>query len=72
MLGTITPPGKLPLYVGVLTTVALAVSSAVLLLLAPALERVGFSLLFMTVLTCGVGSLLLNVFVLKRLLHKSK
>jgi hypothetical protein len=35
-------------------------------LLAPALERVGFGLLFATVLLCGTLSLFVNVFFLRK------
>ena len=66
MLGEVTPPGRLPLYAGVMTTITLAVSSAVLLLLAPALERMGFMLLFLTVLACGVISLLISLLILRK------
>jgi len=66
MLGEVTPSGKLPLYVGVLTTISLAVSSAVLLLLAPALESISFSLLFLTVLACGAASLLISLLILRK------
>jgi len=68
MMGEVTPSGKLPLYVGVLTTISLAVSSAVLLLIAPALERIGFMPLFLVVLACGVVSLLMSLFILRKYL----
>jgi len=64
LLGEVSPLTKLPLYVGVYTTISMALSSAVLLLLAPALENIGFMLLFATVLICGVLSLLINIFSL--------
>lgn len=70
LFGEICPSAKLPLYVGVLTTISLALSSAVILLLAPVLERVGFSVLFVVVLTCGVVSLLVNRLVLRKHLGK--
>jgi len=66
LLDEVTPSGKMPLYVGVLTTISLATSSAVLLLLAPVLENVGFTLLFVTVLVCGVLSLLINLLVFRK------
>jgi len=72
MLGEVTPPGKLPLYVGVLTTVSLAVSSAVLLLLAPVLERISFAFLFVTVLVCGTASLLISLLVLRKQLKQKQ
>jgi len=72
LLGEVSPPAKIPLYVGVHTTISMAVSTAFVLLLAPALERVGFMPLFLLVLVCGLGSLLANVFVLKkRLAHET-
>lgn len=61
LLDKVTSSGKIPLYVGVLTTISLVLSSAVLLLLAPALERIGFSLLFWVVSICGAGSLAVNL-----------
>ena len=66
MLGEVSPSGKIPLYVGVHTTISMAVSTGMVLLLAPALERVGFIPLFLLVLLCGAGSLLANVFILKK------
>ena len=65
-LGEISPPPKLPLYVGVNTTISLALSSAVLLLLAPALERAGFKLLFAVIFACGMLSLAFNLFMLRK------
>ena len=70
LLDDVTPPGRLPLYAGVLTTISLAVSSGILLMLAPVLEHVGFTLLFVTVLTFGILSLLINLFVFRRGLKK--
>jgi len=61
----VCPPSKLPLYVGVYSIISLALSSAVLLLLAPVLERIGFMVLFTTVVICGVLSLLCNLFILR-------
>ena len=66
LLGEVSPFGKLPLYVGVDATISLALSSMVLLLLAPVLESIGFMVIFATVLACGVFSLLINLFVLRR------
>jgi len=66
MLGEVTPAGKLPLYVGVLTTISLATSSAVLLLLAPTLEHMGFAPLFLTVLICGAAGLFASLFILRK------
>ena len=70
LLDKVTSSGKLPLYVGVLTIISLALSSAVLLLLAPALERIGFTLLFVVVLVCGTASLAVNLLVFRRLLAR--
>jgi len=72
LLDNVTPSGKLPLYVGVLTTISLAISSGVLLLLAPVLEHIGFDLLFVTVLGCGALSLLVNLFVFRRHLNRRR
>lgn len=66
LLDGVTPPGKLPLYVGVLTAISMAISSGILLLLAPAIERVGFGLLFVVVLSCGVLSLFVNLLFFRR------
>ena len=66
LLGEVSPATKLPLYVGVHTTISMALSTVVVLLLAPALEHIGFMPLFVLVLVCGMLSLLANLFVLKR------
>jgi len=66
LLDKVTSSAKLPLYVGVLTTISLALSSAVLLLLAPVLENIGFTLLFVVVLTCGGASLAVNLLVFRK------
>ena len=72
LLGAVSPLTKLPLYVGVQTTISLALSSAVLLLLAPIMESIGYVLLFATVFACGLFSLLINLFILqKQLAHIS-
>jgi len=70
LLEKVTSSEKFPLYVGVLTTISMAVSSAVLLLLAPVLENVGFTLLFAVVLACGLASLAVNLLFFRRLLKK--
>jgi MFS family permease len=70
LLGEVSPPTKLPLYVGVHFTISMALSSAVVLLLAPVLEAFGFNPLFTIVLICGLLSLLLNIFVLRKMLGK--
>ena len=66
LVGTVSPLAQLPLYAGVNSVVSLALSAAVLLLLAPALERVGFTPLFAIVLLCGAVSLLTNELALRR------
>jgi len=71
LIGEVSPPAKLPLYVGVQTTISLALSSVVLLLLAPAMESISFALLFATVFACGVLSLSINMLVLRKHLAKS-
>jgi len=70
LLEKVTSSEKFPLYVGVLTTISMAVSSAVVLLLAPVLENIGFTLLFVVVLTCGLASLAVNLLFFRRLLKK--
>jgi len=66
LLGEVSPAQKLPLYVGVHTTISMALSAVVVLLLAPALEHVGFIPLFALVFICGLLSLCSNLFVLKK------
>jgi len=66
LIGEISPTAKLPLYMGVFSIITMAVSAVVVLLLAPVLEKMGFSLLFIIVLACGLLSLLINVFVLRK------
>jgi len=66
LFSEVSPSARLPLYVGVYTVISLALSSAVLFMLAPALESIGFMVLFATVLACGAFSLLCNLFVLRR------
>jgi len=68
IIGEVSPSAKLPLYVGVQNTISLALSSIVLLLLAPVLENFGFVLLFVTVLACGIFSLLMNVIFLRKVM----
>jgi len=72
LLDKVTSSGKIPLYVGVLMTISMALSSAVLLLLAPALENIGFALLFVVVLICGLASLAVNLLVFMKHLAKRK
>ncbi|MCL2604258.1 MAG: MFS transporter [Defluviitaleaceae bacterium] len=70
LIGEVTPAGKLPLYAGVMNIVSLALSSVVLLLLAPVLESAGFSLLFIVVILCGIFSLVTNFLLLRKYLYK--
>jgi UMF1 family MFS transporter len=72
MLGLVSPSNKLPLYVGVLTMISLAASAAVVLLLAPILEHVGFTVLFVTVFVCGAASLSVNLLILRKKLSHMK
>jgi Na+/melibiose symporter-like transporter len=53
MLGDVSPKGKAPLYVGVLFSISMLVSSVVVLALAPVLEILGFTALFVLVAACG-------------------
>jgi len=71
MLGEISPLEKIPLYVGVHTTISVTISAVIVLLLAPVLEGIGFTPLFIIVLSCGLLSLLINVLVLKKRLNES-
>ena len=66
LLGEVAPTTKLPLYVGVYMTISMALSAAVVLLLAPVLESFGFIPIFVTVLICGLLSLLVNMLILKK------
>jgi len=66
IFGEVAPPTKLPLYVGVYMTISMALSAGVVLLLAPVLERFGFAPIFATVLLCGLLSLTINIFVLRK------
>ena len=72
LLGEVSPPAKLPLYVSVQTTISTALSATIVLVLAPILESFGFMPLFGIVLTCGILSLTLNTFVLRKRLLKGK
>jgi len=66
LVGKVSPVSHLPLYAGVNSIISLAFSAVVLLLLAPALQRVGFAPLFVIVLLCGAISLATNELVLRR------
>jgi hypothetical protein len=66
MLGEVSPPGKAPLYVGILFSISMLVSSVVVLALAPVLESVGFTALFVLVAVCGAVGWHRNVRVFQR------
>ena len=66
LIGEVSPTAKLPLYVGVYFTISTATSALLILLLAPVLENFGFTTLFIIVLTCGLSSLMINIFVLRK------
>jgi len=70
LLGEVSPTAKLPLYVGVYFTISTAIAAIIVLLLAPMLENLGFTTLFLIVLICGFSSLLINVFILRKRLKK--
>jgi len=70
LIGEVSPSTKLPLYVGVYFTISTALSAVIILLFAPVLENLGFMPLFATVLTCGLLSFIINVFVLKKRLSR--
>ncbi|MDM7856018.1 MFS transporter [Cellulomonas alba] len=61
MLGDVSPRGKSPLYVGILLSISMLLSSVVVLALAPVLDHVGFTALFVLVLVCGAAAWYLNV-----------
>jgi len=69
MLGDVSPPGKSPLYVGVLFMISMALSSVVVLLLAPLMELAGFTILFVMVVVCGALGLFYNLFVFQKRLR---
>jgi len=66
LLGIVSPPNKLPLYVGVHTTVSSAFSTVFILVLSPILDYIGFIPLFSLVLLCGLLSLFVNLLILKK------
>jgi len=66
LTGEVAPQQKLPLYVGVYMTISMALSTIVVLLLAPMVENFGFTPIFITVLLCGILSFAINVFVLRK------
>lgn len=61
MLGDVSPKGKAPLYVGILFSISMLLSSVVVLGLAPVLESLGFTALFVLVSVCGAVGWYLNV-----------
>ena len=66
LIGEVNAADKLPLYAGVLNTISLAFSAAIVMGLAPILENVGFTILFVIVAICGGVSFLFNRFILKK------
>ena len=72
LLGEIGVPGKLPLYAGVLNVVSLSFSATALLVLAPVVEHIGFNWLFIIIMSCGILSLLVNIFIFRRALRAVK
>ena len=69
MIGDVSPPGKSPLYVGVLFIMSTALSPIAILVLAPVLEVAGFGLLFAVVTICGGLGFFYNVFVFQKRLR---
>ena len=61
MLGDVSPKGKAPMYVGILFSISTLLSSVVVLGLAPVLESLGFTALFVLVSVCGAVGWYLNV-----------
>ena len=66
LFGIVSPSNKLPLYVGVHTTISSAFSAVVILALSPILDNIGFIPLFALVLACGLLSLFVNLFLLRK------
>ena len=66
LLGDVSPSAKLPLYAGALQVISMALSSTVLLLIAPVLEDISFAWLFVTVIGCGIISLVINLLFLRK------
>ena len=72
MLGEVSPPGKSPLYVGVLFIMSMGLASVAVLALAPILEATGFAVLFIIVVICGGLGLFYNLFVFQKRLKLRK
>ena len=66
LLGLVSPPNQVTIHVGVQSALSLALSALVVLVLAPLLEHTGFMPMFAIVLACGVSSLAVNVFGLRK------
>ena len=66
LLGLVSPPTQVTMHVGVQSAISLALSALVVLLLAPLLQRIGFVPMFAIVIICGAGSLMVNVFGLRK------
>lgn len=61
MLGDVSPSGRAPSYVGTLFAISMLVSSVAVLALAPLLDALGFTALFVLVAGCGAAGWYLNV-----------
>ena len=70
LMGEVCETTKLPLFIGVHATIAMILSAVMILLLAPVLENMGFIPLFSIILTCGLISLMVNVFILRKRMTK--
>ena len=66
LLGIVSPPTQVTLHVGMHSAISLALSAVVVLLLAPVLESVGFVPLFAVVAICGLTSLVISTFGLRK------
>jgi len=66
LFAEVSPQTKIPLYVGVYTIISMAISAVIVLLLAPVLEGIGFIPIFTMILACGIISLLINIFILRK------
>lgn len=72
MLGDVSPSGRAPSYVGTLFSISMLVSSVMVLALAPLLDAVGFTALFVIVCGCGVAAWYSNVRVFQPRLARSQ
>ncbi|TGO05137.1 MFS transporter [Serinibacter arcticus] len=72
MLGDVSPSGKAPSYVGILFSISMLVSGVVVLALAPLLDAIGFTALFVIVGGCGAVAWFWNARVFQPRLARSR